>query len=131
MATPSEIVTGFAAALDAENYQSALSYLAEHCVYDSPTGALTGSTSVVDSYKGNGNEARDRFDFIVYRHEVIPLDDGWFQITFVDELYHRKRSHVFRCNQRVCIDKGKIVRIIHEEIPGQRDRLNEFMQSFG
>ena len=65
MATPSEIVTGFAAALDAENYQSALSYLAEHCVYDSPTGALTGSTCVVDSYKGNSNEARDRFDFAV------------------------------------------------------------------
>jgi hypothetical protein len=125
----SDVISDFASSLDAEDYQSTLSYLADHCIYESPTGELTGPAAILGSYKASGDVARGRFDSVVYRHEITPLGEGWYRIAFIDELFSGRRSHVFRCNQRVRIDKGKIVRIIHEKIPGQRDRLNTFMQS--
>ena len=126
--TPSaQIVSAFAASLDAEDYRSTGSCLAEDCVYESPDGDLTGP-AILDSYQGNGDSARERFDSIVYRHEVAPLSEGWYQVTFIDELSAAHGSHVFRCRQRVHVEDGKIDRIIHEEIPGERDRLNAYMQ---
>jgi len=129
MCASTDLISEFASSLDAEDYQRTLSLLAGHCIYDSPTGQLTGPVAIVSSYREPGDLARERFDSIVYRHRVVPLGEGWYQIEFIDELVAGSRSHVFRCNQRVRIDKGQIVRIIHEEIPGQRDRLNAFMQS--
>ena len=131
MAVSADVISEFASSLDAEDYPLTLSCLADHCIYESPTGELTGPAAIVDSYKGNGDSARKRFDSVVYRHEIIPLGEGWYRIAFIDELVSGHRSHVFHCNQRVCIDKEQIVRIIHEEIPGQRDRLNAFIQSLG
>lgn len=124
-----QLVSEFASSLDTEDYPTTLSCLADDCVYDSPTGKLTGPTAIIDSYKGNGESARSRFDSIVYRHELIPLEENWYQITFIDEIRSGNRSHVFRCNQRVCIGQGKIVYIIHEETPEQREKLNAFVQS--
>ncbi|MBC8868863.1 MAG: nuclear transport factor 2 family protein [Planctomycetes bacterium] len=123
-----DLISEFALSLDAEDYQSVLSYLADDCVYESPTGVVTGPAAIVDSYKANGDSARSRFDRIEYRHQAIPLGEGWFRITFIDELVSGQRVHLFRCNQRVFVENGQIVRIVHEEIPGQRDRLNAFMR---
>lgn len=125
---PADLISEFASSLDAEDYPRAIAFLADHCIYDSPTGQLSGPAATVGSYREQGDRARERLDSIAYRHEVIPLDGDWYQIEFIDELVANRRSHLFRCNQRVRIDKGKIVHIIHEEIPGERDRLNTFMR---
>ncbi len=121
-----EVALRFAAALDTEDYAVVRTCLVDDCVYESPRGELIGPDAIVESYRANGDSARQRFDSIVYRHEIEPLGEGWFKIEFIDELHARGRSHVFRCNQRVQIGKGQIVRIDHEEIPGQREQLNLF-----
>ena len=127
MDSSARVVSEFASSLDAEDYQSARSCLAHNCVYESPNGDLTGP-AIIDSYKVNGESARKRFYSIVYSHEVVPLSGGSYLVTFIDELYSNRGSHVFRCNQRVCVADGQIVRIIHEEIPGERDKLNAYTQ---
>lgn len=130
MAASAIVVSEFASSLDAEDYPLTESYLADNCVYESPTGDLTG-TAIIDSYKGSGDIARKRFDSIVYRHEIKPLSEGWYQVTFIDELFSGRGSHVFRCNQQVRVENGRIVRIIHQEIPGERERLDAFTQCLG
>jgi len=127
--SPLDLVSRFASALDAEDYPSAQSCLAELCVYESPEGDATGPAAIVESYKGNGDIARERFDTITYRHEAVPLGEGWYQITFIDELAAAGRAHVFRCRQRLHVDGGRIARIVHEEIPGERAARNAFVNT--
>lgn len=124
----SSAVAQFASSLDDEDYEVASACLADDCVYESPDGEITGPSAIVDSYRTNGESGRKRFDSVVYRHEVMQLGGGWYKIEFVDELLCGQRSHVFRSNQRVRIHNGKIVHIVHEEIPGERERLDVFLQ---
>ena len=47
MVTVSSTVSGFSAALDAEDYGLARCYLTDDCVYDSPTGEIVGPAARV------------------------------------------------------------------------------------
>lgn len=127
----SDIAARFATALDDEDYTTAMACLAENCVYESPTGKVTARESIITSYQDNGDSARDRFDSIVYSHRIRSLDNDWFEVTFVDELTVKKRRHVFRCQQKIRVRAGAIVEIVHKEIPGERDQLNQFLKATG
>lgn len=122
-----QLVSEFAASLDAEDYARTLACLAEACVYLSPDGELTGPDAILDSYRGNGDKAQQLFDSVEYEHNVTPLGDNWFQILFIDRLSAGDLSHEFRCHQKVHVEENRIVEIIHQEIPGKRDELNEFL----
>lgn len=124
-----QLVSEFAASLDAEDYARTRVCLAENCVYQSPDGELVGPNAIVDSYRGNGDKAQQLFDSVEYEHIVTPLDDSWFQILFIDRITARNLSHEFRCHQRVRVENDLIVEIIHEEIPGRREELNQFLES--
>lgn len=130
-ADAADLVAEFALSLDAEDYERTRACLASHCEYESPDGKLTGPAAILNSYRGNGDKARRLFDSIEYRHEIVELNNSWFQIRFIDILRAGNRSHEFRCHQRVRVEAGKIVEIIHEEIPGLRDQLNAFLDSLG
>lgn len=119
-----QLVSEFAASLDAEDYARTRVCLAENCIYQSPDGELTGPDAILASYRGNGDKAQQLFDSVKYEHHVTPLDGSWFQILFIDRLSAGKLSHEFRCHQRVRVEENLIAEIVHQEIPGKRDELN-------
>lgn len=125
-ANPHIVVTRFAAALDAETYDNAIRLLADECIYNSPDGTLIGPEAIIASYRGNGERARCRFDEIKYTSSVEQVGDE-FVVTYTDGLRLGDRRHEFRCRQRLRVNAtGLIVRISHEEMAGERERLREF-----
>ncbi len=113
--------------LDQEQYEETLNCLAANCIYDSPTGEIVGPQAIVASYQHNGDQATKKFDGVDYSHQVAALDDGWFEITFRDDLRIGDRSHTFQCRQRIRVIESSIAQIVHQEIPGQREGLNQFL----
>lgn len=49
-------------------------------------------------------------------------------IEFTDNLQHAGQRHLYRCRQGIRIDeRGLVVEITHEELPGERERLEAFL----
>jgi len=117
----------FAAALDAEDYEAVRASLAAHCVYHAPEGVRTGPDEILASYRQNGASACDRFEEIEYESSVEAIGPNDALITFIDGVTLRGALHQFRCRQRIRIDtRGLVEEIWHEEIPGERERLQQF-----
>jgi hypothetical protein len=118
---------GLAQALDGEDYAAARQLLAENCVYHTGKGVLTGADPITASYRANGDSARKRFDAIEYASQVEPVDALRAVITYTDRVRRGEEWHEYRCRQQVRVDeRGRIVEIRHEELPGERERLEEF-----
>jgi len=127
-----QVAAALAQALDHEDFSVAEGLLAAGCVYESPFGLLEGPAAIMASYRGNAESAVSRFDRIEYESSVEPLDETSARITYFDRITHKGKSHEFSCRQVVTVgDDGKIVRIVHEEIPGKREALNAFYVEVG
>ncbi|HEV8071264.1 MAG TPA: nuclear transport factor 2 family protein [Planctomycetaceae bacterium] len=127
-----ESVQRFAAALDAEDYEGVRATLAAHCRYHAPEGLRIGPEEIVDSYRQNGASGRDRFEKIEYQSRVEAIGSADALITFIDRVMLRGAWHDFRCRQQIRIGAGGLVeQIWHEEIPGERERLQQFEAGAG
>jgi hypothetical protein len=125
---PLDAARKFAAALDAEDYETAGALLASNCDYHSPSGLIVGPAAIVASYRGIGESARRKLDAIEYTSAVEMGGPDVAIIEFTDSLQYGKRRHVYRCRQAISVnDRGLIVEITHEELPQERARLEDFL----
>lgn len=130
--TPSEIAAEFALALDREDYARAGALLDRGCVYRVRGERHVGPDSIVQSYKGNGDEAGRRFDSIEYASAVRADGADTAVIGFTDDIRHGGRRLVHTCEQRVKIGPGGlIVGIEHVDLPGELERLERFKAECG
>ena len=121
------VANGFAAALDAEDYSSAHALLAPDCVYQIRNETLTGADVIIDSYRENGATAKRRFDALEYMSEVQATGESTAVILFIDRVRLQDQWHEYRCRQHLTVGiAGQIVEIRHEELPGERERLQAF-----
>jgi hypothetical protein len=119
----------FAAALDAEDYEAVRASLGSGCVYDAPQGVLIGPEAIVASYRENADGARSRFAKIEYTSEVATAGPAPAEavITFIDRVMLGGAWHEHRCRQHVRFGAGGLIEHIrHEELPGERERLQQF-----
>ncbi len=117
----------FAAALDGEDYETVRVSLASGCVYEAPLGVLVGPEAIVASYSQNAVAARGRFAKIEYTSEVATAGPTEAVITFTDRVMLGEVWHAYRCRQHLRLDaEGRIEHIRHEELPGERERLQQF-----
>jgi len=117
----------FVAALDAEDYDAVRAALAPNCVYHAPEGTLVGPDRILSSYRAQGAAARHRFEKIEYASALEAIGPGDAIVTFIDRLMLAGAWHEFQCRQRIRIGSADLVdEIWHEEIPGERERLQEF-----
>jgi hypothetical protein len=124
---PVEIARRFAQALDAEDYAAASALLAEDCVYYIGGARLAGRQAIVDSYATNGQSAKERFDAVEYASEVSVTAPDTAVVLFKDFLRIGDQRHEFNCRQHLRMNSdGLIEEIRHEELPHQRERLEEF-----
>lgn len=126
------IVEQFARGLDTEAYALARPCLDAACRYEIGEETLVGPDAILASYRANGDWAALHFESIAYESAVAFEASGEAVITFVDLLRHAGREHVHRCTQRLAFDAtGRIVRIVHCDLPGEREALRAFLEAVG
>jgi ketosteroid isomerase-like protein len=126
-----EIVRRFAIALDGEDYEAGLGLLDAGCVYTIRGETIVGPGAIIDSYRGNGDTAAQVFDGISYGSEVAGGADGWIVIRFFDRIVHAGQRLDHACEQWVRVGGGRVVRIEHHDLPGERERLEAFKAAHG
>ena len=118
---------GLGGKVNAEDYAAARATLAEGCVYHTGTTALVGPEGIIASYKANAEAAHAHFDEVDYANRVDPSETSGAVITYTDRVRRGGEWHEFRCRQHVLIGAaGLIEEIRHDELPGERERLQEF-----
>ena len=100
--------------------------LAGNCVYVIREKRIETPSKVIASYKGNGDEANQRFDAISYGSSVRVGQKSWVVIEFWDEITHRGRTHRHECEQWVRVEGGTIVKIEHRDLEGEVESLKTF-----
>ncbi len=129
---PEGLAQHFAQALDRCDFQAAGRDLAPDCLYFTGREVLTGPLAILDSYSQNARWAEEALQQVVYESRVQLEPDGSIIICFTDRISHGGRTHQYRCNQRLFLNgEGKIARIVQEELPGERRKLNKFLAKCG
>ena len=127
------IVARLAKALDADDFAAARECLADGCEYVGPKDTCHGPEAIIASYAGASAWGRRAFDEVRYESEVGPVDGATVPVTFIDYLQKAGgRWHRYRCRQAFTVGAGgRIVRITHEELPGEREALEAYFKECG
>ena len=126
------LATRFARALDEQDYPAAASSLAGNCIYDTPEKTHRGICEIIGSYWEQGDWASRHLDSVGYQSAVRDGSDGEVIVEFIDHIRHAGASHTYRCEQQLTFDNhGRISKITHIELPGERERLREFFRNVG
>jgi limonene-1,2-epoxide hydrolase len=127
-----EVVAALARALDAEDHATARRWLAEDCDYQAPAERVTGADSVIASYASAASWARRTFDEVRYESQVEPIDAERAAVLFTDYVMRAGgRWHRYRCRQEFTVRAGRVVRIVHREIPEERVALEAYFRESG
>ena len=125
------IARRFASALDRCDFAEAAGCLSADCRYQTGRATLTGPVAIIASYRESAEWGSHNLDRVIYESEVSQDGDG-FRVLYIDRITHRGRTHEYRCCQRLTFNKaGRITRIVHEELPGEREKLDAFFAESG
>ena len=127
------VVMRLALALDADDYTTARACLDDDCVYVGRDETWTGSEAIIGSYADASAWAHRTFDEVRYSSEVGEPADATVPVTFTDYLLKAGgRWHRYRCRQEFTVGpEGRIVRITHHDLPGERDSLDAYFRECG
>lgn len=131
MERPEALAARWAQLLDDERFDDARSLLHEDCEYASPGGTIRGPSSILESYRRNAAWAHETFEHIEWESDLALEGDGRVRITFTDRTVHRGVSHVYRCQQLVRVEAGRVRHIEHVSIPHEEERLAAFFKRVG
>ena len=121
----------FARALDAEDYDRVAACLSPTCGYSIRDRIVRGGPAIIAIYKEAGTWAASILESVRYENDVRSAPTGAV-ITFLDHLAHRGNTLTHRCEQHLEFDEaGRICRILHVDLPGERDALAAFFKSLG
>ena len=125
----------FAYALDRSNFEQAAELLRDDCEYVIRGQTIRGPTAIMAAYAQSDAWALKNLDRIEYESSTAQADDtvgSAVVITFVDRVFHQGRSHIFTCRQLIALGPcGRIARITHEDVEGEREALDAFFASCG
>ena len=127
----SDLATGFARCLDNNDFSGARQYLATDCKYLYEDVELRGPNAILASYEGNYLSAKDFLDEIIFESEVEPLEENSVKVHYLDRLRKGDHWHEHRCQQELHFLDGKISRIGHIDLAGEKEKLNAFFQRVG
>jgi len=128
----SSVATSFAFALDSDNYEALADLLSADCEYVAKSAVFHGSAAIIASYRDASTWAKARIDSVTYESSVRVENNENALVTFVDHLEHSGSRHSYCCGQSIVMGPdGKICRIVHIEIPGQREAVDSFLLQIG
>jgi hypothetical protein len=122
----------FALMLDEDDYARAATFLSPRCAYDTGAATLVGPDAIIASYRASSEKARRLFDSIEYISEIAGATADTATILYIDRITHKGETHEYRCRQRIRWGAdGLIAAIVHEDIPGERERLRAYCERVG
>jgi hypothetical protein len=125
-------VAGLARALDADDFETAARYLSPECEYEARGELVLGREMVIASYAASSAWGREHLATLTYVSEVESPSGSEVPVLFTDDLSQGGREHRYRCRQRFTVGAdGLVSRIVHEEIPGEREALDSFFLDCG
>ncbi len=125
------IAMAFAAALDRSDFAAAAEYLSPDCRYVLGNEVLIGPEAIIASYRKSDEWGKRALDRVIYESEVTQ-DGDRVRVLYIDRITHRGVTHVYRSYQFLWLDEsGKITKIVSEELPGERERLDQFFEERG
>jgi hypothetical protein len=132
MHDPMKVAERFAQALDREDYAAAASCLASACEYSIRGRVHRGVEAILAAYREAGSWAASELDGVRFESSVRLVRGGGAVVTFVDHLERAGEQVTHRCEQRLAFDEaGKICRIEHVDLPGEREALAAFFARVG
>jgi len=88
--------------------------------------------AIIASYRDAGSWVKSCIQNVEYESIVRIESDGEATVTFFDHLEHNGLKHTYACEQVVNVDpQGRVYRIIHRELPGQRESAELFLRGLG
>mgnify|MGYP000885101595 CR=1 FL=1 len=121
----------FASALDRDDFATARPFLSSRCVYEVRGSVLEGPDAILASYENATRDARAQFDEVFYESEVEATATG-ARIHYTDIVRRNGREHRHRCVQHLTFAADeKITRIVHEDLPGEREAVRAFLADCG
>lgn len=130
---PSLVVGAFAAALDADDFESVTEMVDEEVVYRIGDVVHRGPAAVVASYRDGSALARRIFERVEYSHEVVGVVGvGTVRVDFADTLHAGGETLDHHSIQDVEVGRdGRIVSITDLPVERERDRVDAFMARHG
>ncbi len=120
---------GFARALDKDDFESAKAYLAQNCRYSAGEKDVHGPDAIIQSFREGSEKAKSLFDQVDYGSEILDISAAGVVVQFTDLIEIRGQSHVYSSRQHLEFgDDGLIIRIVHEEIPGEIEALEAIIK---
>ena len=122
----------FAECLDQDDFAAAKNFLASNCFYKFGAKFFRDLDKIMDSYRENSNYAQKTFDKVEYESSVTQIEPNQCEVVYTDIISKNMKSHTYKCKQVLKFDEeGKISEIVHEELPGERDRLYVYYKEIG
>ena len=122
----------FAKALDEDDFESAKAYLAQNCQYLVGKKDLHGPEAIIQSFREGSDKAKRVFDQVDYGSEILGIDGNRVTTQFTDLIQIKGQTLVYSSRQHSEFgEDGLIVRIVHEEIPGELEALEAVLKRLG
>ena len=122
-----QLIAAFAAALDAEDFERAGILLSGGCAHVLRGETRHGPEAILVFYEDKSRQAREQFDAIAYTSSVHAVEADAVVLACADHLVLGEQQHTFRSQQRLWLDDlGRIWRIEHLDLPGQRAGMRRF-----
>ena len=130
--TARDLVEKLAQALDDDDYEAAGAVLAPNVTYDVGGDTIRGREAVLASYRRASEMAHELFDEVGYDHEVKSESSGRFRIHYGDVLTLAGEVMRHRAEQVVTTEPNRgIIHIEDCPVPGERERVDEFLERHG
>lgn len=132
--TPVEdVARQFAQAIDAEDYAAAGKLLAGAVVYSFRGMRLLGRDKVIDSFSQSEQWTRRTFDEVHHDYSSHLVSESVVRVRYLDAVRCGEQRLNHRSEQLLEIDsdRGVITYITHIDVPGEAQRLEQFMTDCG
>ena len=122
-----------AAALDRNDFATAARLISAECRYEVRGETLIGAAAIIGSYAENNLWATQNLDEVRYESEVGEPAGDTVAVHYTDYLMKAGGGwHRHRCRQHLTVDdEGRIVRIVHEDLPGEVEALDDYFERCG
>jgi hypothetical protein len=132
MLKSNEIANAFVKVMDSGDYEPAKQFLANECRYNVGETIYSGPDAIIETYKSHHAFAKAAFDSVLYKSELSQKSDNEFEVIYIDIITHGSKTHVYKCRQLFYLNpQKKIIKIIHEDIPGEYERIKAFYKEIG
>lgn len=122
----------FTKALDEDDFESAKASLARNCRYLVGEKDLHGPEAIIQSFREGSDRAKRVFDNVDYGSEILKIDENSVTAQFTDLIQIKGQTLVYSSRQHLEFgEDGLIIRIVHEEIPGELETLEAILKRVG